>query len=165
MASRRTRIAVPGDPSAVAFARDRVVTQISEWGVGLDDDRRDAVRLVASELITNAVVHVGGWISVGLYLDDEQLLLVVHDHSTDLPAVQHLDDEQETGRGLALVAEFADRIGWEPTGTGKRVWAMFKVATPTPPVESGIVQRRARAPRPRPQLYAIPEGFGLMGAR
>ncbi|MFI6689390.1 ATP-binding protein [Streptomyces sp. NPDC050485] len=165
MTSRRTRIAVPGDPSAVAFARDRVVAQVGAWGVGLDNDRQDAVRLVISELITNAVVHVGGMVSVGLYLDDERLLLVVHDHSQDLPTLQHPDDEQETGRGLALVAEFADEIGWEPTDTGKKVWAKFEVPPLAKTSLSERLRRRWRAVGHRPHLLSAPPGIARMGIR
>lgn len=47
--TRRARFAVPGDPSAVAFARDRVITQIRAWGVRLGEEQQDAVRLVTSD--------------------------------------------------------------------------------------------------------------------
>jgi hypothetical protein len=57
--TRRARIAVPGDPSAVAFARDRVITRLQAWGVRLGGEKRDAIKLVTSELITNAVLHDG----------------------------------------------------------------------------------------------------------
>jgi hypothetical protein len=52
--TRRARILVSGGPSAVAFARDRVLTHVRAWGVPLDEELRDSVKLVASELITNA---------------------------------------------------------------------------------------------------------------
>lgn len=70
--TRRARILVPGDPSAVGFARDRVLIQVRAWGVPLDEQLRDAVRLVASELITNAVVHGAGLTTVGLYLNEDR---------------------------------------------------------------------------------------------
>ena len=86
--TRRARIAVSGDPSAVAFARDRVMTQIQAWGVQISEENLNAVKLVASELITNAVLHAGGFITIGLYLDEDRLLLVVHDSSPSYPVVK-----------------------------------------------------------------------------
>jgi anti-sigma regulatory factor (Ser/Thr protein kinase) len=54
MSTRRARLLVPGDPSAVAFARERVLTYARVWGVRLTEDKQAEVKLVASELITNA---------------------------------------------------------------------------------------------------------------
>lgn len=124
--NRRARILVPCEPSAVAFARDRVLIQVRAWGVPLDEELRDAVRLVASELIANAVVHSGGLATVGLYLNDGRLLLVVHDGNQAEPQRQCATGEDEDGRGLALVEFLATRNGWEPTARGKKVWAGYR---------------------------------------
>lgn len=127
MTTRRARIAVAGDPSAVSYARDRILMQAVEWGVPIEGDMRDAVELVASELITNAVVHSEGMVMVGLYYHPEEgrLLLVVHDGKSEPPRRQHATPDDESGRGLALVDALASRNGWEPTERGKKVWAEF----------------------------------------
>ncbi|MCX4587166.1 ATP-binding protein [Streptomyces sp. NBC_01481] len=127
--TRRARIVVPGDPSAVAFARARVITHVRTWGVPLDEELRESVKLVASELITNAVVHGGGFATVGLYYADGRLLLVVHDGNADEPRRECATGDDEAGRGLALVELLAARNGWEPTANGKKVWAEFDVPT------------------------------------
>lgn len=124
--TRRARIAVGGDPSAVASVRHRVVAQVEAWGIQLGDEQKEAIKLVASELITNAVVHAGGVATVGLHLDDERLILVVHDRNPEPPRRQVTADDDEGGRGLVLVGFLAERNGWEPTGNGKRVWAEFQ---------------------------------------
>jgi anti-sigma regulatory factor (Ser/Thr protein kinase) len=141
--TRRARILVPSEPSAVAFARDRVITQVRAWGVPLDADTRDAVRLVASELITNAVVHSGGLATVGLYLNEGRLLLVVHDGNRGEPQRRHATRDDEQGRGLALVEFLATRNGWEPTAGGKKVWAEFEVPFPLTAVRGPAGQRHA----------------------
>lgn len=125
----RARIVVPGDPSAVAFARNRVLAHVRSWGVPLGEELCESVKLVASELITNAVVHGGGFATVGLYYADGRLLLVVHDGNTAEPRRGCASYEDESGRGLALVELLAARNGWEPTANGKKVWAEFDVLT------------------------------------
>ncbi|MBQ0986549.1 ATP-binding protein [Streptomyces sp. F63] len=160
--TRRARFAVPGDPSAVAFARDRVITQIRAWGVRLGEGQQDAVRLVTSELITNAVVHAGGFITVGLHLSEGRLLLVVYDGNPEPPKRLTTTEDDEGGRGLALVGLLAARHGWEPTRHGKRVWAEFAVPAPNPAAPGGVPRGhgRERAPAPGVSVRAVvPEGF------
>ena len=124
--TRRAHIAVGGDPSAVASARHRVMAQVEAWGIRLGDEQKGAIELVASELITNAVVHAGGFATVGLRLDDERLILVVQDRSPEPPWRQVTADDDEGGRGLVLVDFLTARNGWEPTSHGKKVWAEFR---------------------------------------
>ncbi|MFI9584064.1 ATP-binding protein [Streptomyces sp. NPDC052236] len=154
--TRRARTLVPGDPSAVAFARDRVITQVRAWGVPLDKEKQYAVKLVVSELVTNAILHAEGFISVGLYLNEERLLVVVHDSNPTLPRHRRPTTDDETGRGLALVGHFATRSGWEPTAGGKRVWAEFAVPAPFPAVRGEILRRRMKTTSHRAYITARP---------
>jgi anti-sigma regulatory factor (Ser/Thr protein kinase) len=157
--NRRARIAVTGDASAVAFARDRVITQIRAWGVRLGEEGQEAIKLVASELITNAVVHASCLVTVGLYLNWERLLLVVHDCNPAPPRPRITTEDDEGGRGLVLVELLAARHGWEPTNNGKKVWAEFDVPVPAPTarVHVGALRARMRAVTPYAFEYVIPE--------
>jgi anti-sigma regulatory factor (Ser/Thr protein kinase) len=146
--TRRARILVPGDPSAVAFARDRVLTQVRAWRVPLDEDAREAVKLVASELITNAVVHGGSFATVGLYFHDHRLLLVVYDGNPAEPEMRHATGDDEQGRGLALVDSLTARNGWEAAPNGKKVWAEFDVPVPASRAARAELARRARSAVP-----------------
>lgn len=98
--TRRARIAVTGAPSAVAFARDRVIAHIEAWGVRLGEEEQDAIKLVASELITNAVVHATGFVTVGLYLNEERLLLV-GSSTTATPSRPGVRSPRRTTKGAA----------------------------------------------------------------
>jgi len=49
-----TRIVLAGTEEKVSPARRSVVEKVRAWGVPLEDETADAIRLVASELITNA---------------------------------------------------------------------------------------------------------------
>lgn len=118
--TRRARILVPGDPSAVAFARDRVITQVRAWGVPLDAELRYAVKLVTSELITNAVVHAEGLITVGLYLNEEWLLLVVHDSDSRAPQQQKATAEDEGDAVWPWSSLSRRETAGSPRPTGRR---------------------------------------------
>jgi anti-sigma regulatory factor (Ser/Thr protein kinase) len=160
--TRRARIAVTGDPSAVAFARDRVITQIQAWGVRLGEEQQNAIKLVTSELITNAVVHTEGFITVGLYLSENRLLLVVHDGNPEPPRRQNTTEDDEGGRGLVLVEFLATRHGWEPTNHGKKVWAEFVVPVPASAAHGGLLRERMRVAAPHAYVHVMSERFGLM---
>ncbi|MDI3420393.1 ATP-binding protein [Streptomyces luteolus] len=129
MTTRHARITFSPDCSAVATVRNRILARADGWGVPLDADNRESLRLVASELITNAVVHSSGHITVGLSYEPEEgrLLLVVHDGGASPPKRRDATADEDSGRGLALVDALAARTGWEPTERGKSVWAEFEV--------------------------------------
>ncbi|MGV9231926.1 ATP-binding protein, partial [Streptomyces nigra] len=70
-------VTLPSDPASVSAARSYVVTTLAEWGLPSDTDTADTIRLIVSELTTNAVQHTLGQsptFTVDLELDrDEQL--------------------------------------------------------------------------------------------
>ena len=108
---------------APATAR-AALRQIKELGAAQDD-----AILVASELVTNAVVHSGGspadTIQVRVVLMGRDVSISVHDPglSDDTP---HLRDTsvvvQAEGQGLRIVERLARRWGFE-FECGHRVWA------------------------------------------
>jgi anti-sigma regulatory factor (Ser/Thr protein kinase) len=99
------------------------VSQIKELGAA----REDAI-LVASELVTNAVVHSGGspadTIQVRAVLIRGDVLISVHDRglSSDAPHVRDADVSRAGGWGLGIVKRLARRWGFE-RDRGHRVWA------------------------------------------
>ena len=111
------------DPASVAKARDFV----SEHLVGHDlPELVEDVRLVVSELSTNATLHAGTPFVVTLSEMDGAVLLVIQDGSATLPvrAVPHL--MEAGGRGLMIVELLSHRWGFSSDGTdSKSVWASF----------------------------------------
>ncbi|MFD7614722.1 SpoIIE family protein phosphatase [Streptomyces sp. NPDC059828] len=118
----RSRIAewtVTRDPAAVGPVRADCVRRLREWGL----DRIDfAAELVLSELITNAVNYGTDPITVRL-LRDRALICEVSDGSSTSPRLRRATVTDEGGRGLFLVAQFAERWGTRYTPTGKVIWA------------------------------------------
>ncbi|MFC9327689.1 SpoIIE family protein phosphatase [Kitasatospora sp. NPDC057015] len=109
---------VPSDPAAVAGVRAAVSRQLADWGL---DEAAFVTELILSELITNAIRYATGPIRVRL-LRDRTLICEVSDTSSTSPHLRYAATMDEGGRGLFLVAQFAERWGTRYTGSGKVIW-------------------------------------------
>ncbi|WP_372498305.1 ATP-binding SpoIIE family protein phosphatase [Streptomyces marispadix] len=107
------------DPAAVRRVRAAVTELLAEWGL---EELMDTTELILSELITNAMRHGEGAIKVRL-LRDRTLYCEVFDHSSTSPHLRYAATMDEGGRGLFLVAQFAERWGTRYTEDGKVIWA------------------------------------------
>ncbi|MFJ9772162.1 SpoIIE family protein phosphatase [Kitasatospora sp. NPDC101157] len=109
---------VPTDPAAVGAVRAQVAERLADWGL---DEASFVTELILSELVTNAIRYGSGPIRVRL-LRDRSLICEVSDGSSTSPHLRYAATEDEGGRGLFLVAQFADRWGTRYTATGKVIW-------------------------------------------
>jgi serine/threonine-protein kinase RsbW len=97
-------------PEAAAEARHALT------GIRLEDGRERDVRLLVSELVTNAVRHAnltpGDVILLVIDVEDHTLRVEVHDPGGGfVPTAPAPDPARPSGWGLYLVAELADRWG------------------------------------------------------
>ncbi len=118
----------PADPGAVRSARGVVRGQLRDWGL---DSLADLAALLVSELVTNSLRHATGPIGVRLVRPahlDGVLLVEVSDPLPDPPRERVARPEDESGRGLQLVAHSSRRWGTRPDDAGKTVW--FELALP-----------------------------------
>ena len=91
----------------------------------------DPVRLVASELVTNALVHAQTAFSVTLAATDETVRLTVRDDSRSLPARRAAQAMDASGRGLEIVDIVSLDWGFDQDQAGsKAVWATFATRGP-----------------------------------
>ena len=122
-------LAVNHDPSNAAIVRRSIAADLSDHDVA--QDRIDDVVLVASELVSNAVVHATGQLEDGLDIDWEirpdSVLIRVIDTSPDLPRRRSTNETDTRGRGLSIVAALALDWGVRRTAHGKQVWARVPI--------------------------------------
>ncbi|MFF4487821.1 SpoIIE family protein phosphatase [Streptomyces sp. NPDC001544] len=109
---------VPADPSAVHGARNNAVRQLALWGL---DEIAFTTELIVSELVTNAIKHAYGPISLRL-IHESALICEVSDASHTSPHLRGARITDEGGRGLFLVAQIAQRWGTRHTSDGKTIW-------------------------------------------
>lgn len=116
---------LPGSPDSARMARFYVRAALTYHSLG---GYADDAEMVASELITNAVVHAtASVVSLELtWLDGFKALAVVVTDSSPLPPVKR-DPVKDTehGRGLHIVEALSARWGWRPQDPGKAVYAIL----------------------------------------
>ncbi|MCU1360611.1 MAG: hypothetical protein JWN99_1900 [Ilumatobacteraceae bacterium] len=117
------------EATAGRHARHALNAVLAEPGDPMSDD----VRLAASELVTNVVLHTddGGSMRAWEQTIHVPLRLEVEDHDATPPAVRR-PPPAIGGQGLHIVDRLADSWGVTPTATGKVVWAEFNRVTPAP---------------------------------
>ncbi|MBT2543730.1 ATP-binding protein [Streptomyces sp. ISL-44] len=111
--------------SSVPAARQFVGDTLAGWGVV---ERWGDMRLCASELATNAVLHgapPGRDFGVRLVREPGRVLIEVRDSGPGLPVIQCTSLDASAGRGLWLVKEVADEFGVLDEAVGKTVWVAF----------------------------------------
>lgn len=89
--------------------------------------------LVASEFVTNAVVHANTLIDVAIVRGRRHLLILVSDGNPAVPArprrrvANNVGRYPDLARGLLLVDASADLWGWRRTDGGKTMWAALRI--------------------------------------
>ncbi|MET8596098.1 SpoIIE family protein phosphatase [Streptomyces althioticus] len=144
----RTRVeaTLSGSPLAPGSARAMLRKALSEWAQSSADGADlltgrvgDDAALVASELVTNAVVHAGTDVHLTCRLEEDTGALVVEvadrhpsraprDDAAEAPA----HDIPEYGRGLRLVAALAESWGVTYRAGSKTVWARLPTREEAP---------------------------------
>ena len=120
--------------TAPRLARHQV-SDVLAVGRDPDDNLGDCVRLIVSELATNAVLHARTPFSVRVACDDHVLRLEVRDGNGAMPERRVLTPDALSGRGLALVEIYSDRWGTERLADGKIVWCELDLPWKGPPDE------------------------------
>lgn len=154
------RWSLPADPSSVATARLGAVAQLRLWGCLPEEDACTmTVELVVSELVTNALRHTQSRrVTLVLLARAHSVFLDVLDGSAVRPVPRVPGDEEETGRGLALVAAVATGWGSHRTPRGKGVWATCALLPrPSPSRRGNRLARIIRILRPRTPDRAPPD--------
>ncbi|MEV6182623.1 ATP-binding protein [Streptomyces sp. NPDC052016] len=138
-------VTLPSDPASVSTARAFVLTTLGEWGLPAETEAADTIRLIVSELATNAVQHTFGQsptFTVDLVLDrDEQLRIGVTDSHPRFPKRLPAAVQQDNGRGMVIIrwltAECGGKLRVRPTREGGKTvsihlpWSVTAEPVPT----------------------------------
>ena len=118
---------LPADRTAPGRAR-RHVTAAAAWA-GWRPELVDLALLIASELVTNAVVHGRDPVGITVRTLPSAVRIEVGDGESGAPVLpDHKPHASATdGRGVFLLDQLADRWGCHPRtpGPGKTVWAVL----------------------------------------
>ena len=116
---------LPAAPEAVPLAR--AVIDGLEWA-SAPPDRRFALRLLTTEVVSNAVKHgergdPDQWIGLVVRAEDGTLRIQVSDSGPGFrPRVVHPGDDDTSGRGLLLLDTLSDRWGVRRHEGRTEVW-------------------------------------------
>lgn len=107
-------------PVSIGVARTQVAELCERSGM---DSLADTAALLVSELVTNAVMHGHGDITLSVHCADSQLLVGVSDESTEPPLINPSPPTNRLGgRGLFLVNTLANSWNYQIAPDGKTVW-------------------------------------------
>jgi anti-sigma regulatory factor (Ser/Thr protein kinase) len=127
-AMERQTFTVRPEPHSVPRARERVIALAEPF---VDDARIADLRLVISEVITNAVRHGGdGDVLVGVMPKPGYLCVQVTDTGDGFaPRPRAFEPDDDGGFGLFLVERLTRRWGLTRENSNTRVWFEFDFAT------------------------------------
>lgn len=106
---------------APGFARMYARVRLGEWRLS---HLAQPIEQVVSELTANAVQYSSGLnVMLWLTLTDTSVIVHVWDSCPTPPVPRTAGDDDEDGRGLAIVAAFSARTGCYPYAGGKVTFA------------------------------------------
>jgi anti-sigma regulatory factor (Ser/Thr protein kinase) len=118
-------VAVPTD---VAEARQFAAKRGSR--LGLTEDRVQDLALIATELVTNSIVHGPGPGRIAVWHEDGHVVCEVADPGTfadPLAGRRPADPDEPGGRGLLLVNDLADLVRVHSGQSGTQIRALLRV--------------------------------------
>ncbi|MFJ7900446.1 SpoIIE family protein phosphatase [Streptomyces sp. NPDC096198] len=110
---------VAPDPAAVPAVRAQCRERLRQWGL---EETAYTTELILSELVTNAIRYGAPPVRARL-LYGRTLICEAADCSSTSPRLRRAATTDEGGRGMFLVAQFAQRWGTRYTSRGKVIWA------------------------------------------
>lgn len=120
MRAREQRLDLPPRPASAAEARRFIGRALQPL---TSPEHREIGVLLASELVTNALLYAEGRIRVGVAADQDRVRISVRDRSSAPVRPKQVSIEATSGRGLSLVERLSTAWGVEQMADdGKEVW-------------------------------------------
>ena len=112
-------VVLPHDATAPRRTRQALAEALDD---AVSAECQDVVALLATEVVTNALLHGLGPLVLRLWLPGRLVRVAVHDASRQEPAIRNYGGDASTGRGLQLVHRLSTRWGVDRDVDGKSVW-------------------------------------------
>lgn len=128
LASRAFEVVMSPDPVRVPQIRHVTAAVMRNWAVPIP--LAQDVGLVVSELVTNAIEHGLGTVCLRVWQGPGELHVEVADDNPAPARLRAAGDEEESGRGLFLVADLAR--GWGVRDGGRTTWATLRAPSDIP---------------------------------
>ena len=109
----------PADLKSAGAARRFVNGILDGWGC---TDLQDGASLLVSELVTNAVVHAHSSVELAVHLRPGRVRIEVIDTAREHVRRRDAKDDEQSGRGMALIEAIAVAWGIDSLLSGKSVW-------------------------------------------
>jgi anti-sigma regulatory factor (Ser/Thr protein kinase) len=117
---QRAGIVLASESASLPVARHFVSSKLELWGC---EDPDEIVPLLTSEIVSNAVRHATGDVSLELALHNRaELRVQARDESPDAPVVRRSNPGGVGGHGLTIIESLARRWGVERHEDFKVVW-------------------------------------------
>jgi anti-sigma regulatory factor (Ser/Thr protein kinase) len=125
--------------TADAWTAGRARRYVTSLCKDLPTDTVEVVRLLTTELVTNALWHTAGEAWLDVKVEEHLVTVGVTDKGGGEVRIANDYRWPESGHGLRLVDGLSDRWGSEPTHnpTGKRVWFELGIDQESSPREKG----------------------------
>lgn len=127
----------PTTAASVPAARRRIGTALTRFGLNLDQPIVDTALLIATELVTNSVIHAAEHsphVDISIYIRAGHLVIAVHDRRPHCPRALPVSRPNGGGWGLKLVTDLTAQYGGnvqmpeDPDGGGKTVQVTLPIS-------------------------------------
>ncbi|MBT2405586.1 ATP-binding protein [Streptomyces sp. ISL-87] len=116
-------VAFTPDETRVARMRRITAAHLRYWNV--TGELAKEIVVAVSELVTNAVQHALGDITFKVRYSADELRIEVTDGNPAPATMRPAGEDDESGRGLLMVAHFAQ--DWGASDDGETTWCVFRV--------------------------------------
>lgn len=117
--SKTRQIRLPMDATAASCARTFASETLERWEC---PQLNDEVRLVVSEVVTNAIIHARTDMTLTLLNMGDNLQIRVSDGDSRPPKLRSANTSDTGGRGIFLVEAICSAWGVDDQPPGKVVW-------------------------------------------
>jgi anti-sigma regulatory factor (Ser/Thr protein kinase) len=135
--ARCASITLDGEPRDVQLARAHARSVLGSIPPAAAED----VLVVVNELVSNAVQHGVGPVTVAITLEPSEVVVAVTDHGPGTPSFRQPTLEDEGGRGLRIVQRLTATWDVERAGDAKTITTVVRLESSLD--EAARVRRRS----------------------